>query len=48
MALKNAADARMKIRNIIRPSHSSLSRRFIQERVYRHQWIVNSPYSGGC
>src|SRR5258707_14918764 len=43
MALRKAADARMNRRKVIRVSHSSLSRRVMEETVYRQPLTVNSP-----
>jgi hypothetical protein len=41
MALRNAAEARMNRRKVIRVSHSSLSRRVMEETVGSSQFNVN-------
>src|SRR6267143_5186383 len=45
MALRKAAEARMNNRKVIRVSHSSLSRRVMEEIVYRQWLTVNSTQS---
>jgi hypothetical protein len=42
IALRKAADARMNRRKVIRVSHSSLSRRVMEEIVDSSQFTVNS------